>query len=428
MASHKQTNNRLASVKPGATIVLIGASQRMLVPSAIRAGYRPVVVDLFADWDTGQWRFSGESVKCIALSSFSEIKEIDLNALADVAILCGGVERRLELVRAIEDQVPLLGTPASKLHRFSKMSELLEEVRAVGFCVPDDFGGELSNKVHWLRKNESACGGFHIETVDSNDVKIAKSNSDQSYIQPRVVGPSFAALFETNQHSTGLVGVTHQLVGLDWLTNHDFGYCGSVGPCSKLLRSTQVESRNGTVSLQKHLLNLGEFVGAHLGLRGLWGCDFILSSQGGRKQLVVLDLNPRIPASAELFDAEQSVVARHIQACLGDSSYPATDSNCKDNERGWIEGKAILYNRTDTPIQITASVFGRLAKRFDQAFYGSTENGMTLADIPNVNTEIAPCHPILTIRIRERNTFENGQVGLMQQLRKAARDVEEALD
>lgn len=393
----------------------------MLVPSAIRAGIEPVVMDYFADWDVAQWRFEGRQVQSIRLNHFDEVRDHKWSSLADGTILGGGFEVDLDLVQRLASETNLLANGVPTIRRFQRMSQLLASVSRAGFDVPEMLSGCAPlDPANWLIKHEKGRGGFHVRRLQPSDMK--RGVDKKTYCQKFVKGTTYSALFcsfceeKPGRTKTNLVGITRQLNGVAWLLGSAFGYCGSIGPLHELLDSCRVQSRQGqNPTLRETLNQFGTKLGHSWGMQGIWGVDFILQQDDGRHRAHFVDVNPRIPASAELYDIETNILQLQLDAFqkTSVSAWDAPIPSC-------VEAKAIVFRaRNDAPLVVDRSRFDWLTSQVRQDFFLQPIEGTTLADIPNLGTVIQPGHPILTIRIRCRRNqpVEGMQQRLMRQLR-----------
>lgn len=393
-------------------LLMLGASVRSLMSSAVYSGFDVYGVDLFSDWDVGQmaveWpenRVFGEQVsrKELALGG------IDVGSF-DGTIVSGGFENQLTLVREIEQRGCLLGPRARDLAGLQDSVELMSNLHRRGIQTPASkrtLAGN-DNPENWIFKIDGACGGHGIRLANAED-KHAPSLSDSSYFQARIEGESVSALFVSmspgdeadSSRITRLLGVTRQMVGEQGCGAAPFCYCGSIGP----LRFSN--------AYRAEIEFVGKYIADDYRMAGVWGVDFIVNHQG----VWPIDINPRIPASAELFESSlqvaewgvRGIVELHVGACqataTGHRLAPAAELSIL-HPRGLVEGKAILFNRLETPLTISESVFWQFRKMYDPKFFRDRRLRFTLADIPRAGVVVPPGAPVLTIRIRSHNERE----------------------
>ena len=276
--------------------MIIGASTRAAAQSAHRAGYQPLCLDCFADEDLRQ---IADVIAC------DDYPARVMSALRDVP-LCpwmytGALENQPRLIAELAAARPLLGNGADSLRRardpFHLRSVLADaalpalELRTETDPPPRDR--------RWICKPRRSGAGRGVILWDEQ----AREPKEPHYFQRRAEGRNVSGLFISHTASVQLLGISEQLSG--WSPAHapPFAYCGSIAP--GVLAS----------HIRQRIRAIGEICGRACQLRGLFGIDFILEDDAP----LLLEINPRYPASAELFEsmARQSLVALHAAACEG---------------------------------------------------------------------------------------------------------------
>lgn len=390
-------------------LLIVGASVRPLLASAVRAGFDICAFDMFADWDAQQLlnrdsRHGGKVPHGTIqkIDRFEDIVCSDAITTCDAALICGGMENRNDLVCRIAEQMEVLGPSPEQLERIADPIGVFEKLAADGFQVPETKScrpGPEDNS-GWLRKLENSSGGLGVCRAESGVLNHWRRG--KAYFQQFIDGDSISALFVSSTDAHGeiqsrLLGVTQQLVGEKQFGADEFCYCGSIGPI-------QIAA-NHEVQIHK----MGRYVASHYGLKGIWGIDFISNSTG----CWPVDINPRITASAELFEALMlaysssmgGIVDLQVQSCRqhldSHASLATTRSVSLNGSRfPWVEGKAVLYNAGSASVQVNESLFSRLRSIVDLRFFETSEPGFSIADVPCPGQTIGKGHPILTLRVR----------------------------
>lgn len=410
-----------------ANLLIAGASVRAQVESALRAGLAVRAFDLFADRDArfliGEQADSRSSIS--RLKSFGDILGLEQEWTGcEVGITCGGIESRIELMQALEQRLQLLGPSSEGLGRLLdsvKVNQLLEhELGPDGVNVPRTIAYVESQleSGKWLCKKTGGSGGTGVEIVTAGDRPLEIFGG--RYVQEKIQGQSISVLYVSRcgRHAsssfgeaseTKVIGVTDQLVGEANLGAGPFQYCGSVGPFSldQKIGTSRIELGQSEM-LQVH--KIGEFLARQYHLVGVWGIDFIVNQAG----VWPVDVNARLTASAELYESRiasasgfKSVVDLHLKACGHEEGIARPDWDSLGlGGSGLVEGKAVLFNRIPKAIAIDDSLSDALMSQFDGGFFGSDRIGMTVADVPCSGQSIKPGHPILTIRVRCRDSEE----------------------
>ena len=339
------------------TLLIVGASGRAAAASAVRAGWQPVVIDLFADDDT---RAMGPVFPC-PMEEYPH----GFVALAEQIppgpwMYTGGLENDPEVVEEISRDRQLFGVGPEVLKRVRDPYELSKIVRMPRIVEPPGVGGPHRGEPGGsLRKPLRGAGGLGIRFAGELDIP-----SPEYYFQEFIPGPSYSALFLFSARGyPEVLGISSQLIGEWWLHAPPFHYCGNVGP---------LPTDNG---LSVELRRIGEAL-RPLGLRGLIGVDFMLID----REVVVLEVNPRYTASVELYErvSERSLLAEHID-CFADPGALPRAENCQPV---WtkIHGKAILY--ADRTFKVPSAHPWR---------------GPEFADIPMVGSVISAGQPVVTL-------------------------------
>jgi len=279
------------------TILIVAGSGRMLAQAAKHAGLKPLVIDLFADLDMQGYAEDFRQVKSLAEHDLAFVVDyfIERYAVAH-AIYGSGFECYPESLHYLSSRLILLGNDpdafAKQLDKpafFSTLDALNIPHPDVVFSAPDCVEG-------WLIKPMQGQGGVGIQRYDGGAVA-----DGLVYWQRFQAGASYSALFLADGQQVQVVGFNRQWpVGLS--ETQAFVFSGI--------------SNNADLSdAHKAVLTdwLKQMVPA-FGLKGLNSLDFI----HGDGCSYVLEINPRPPASMQLYD--QDLLGRHIQACMGTTS------------------------------------------------------------------------------------------------------------
>ena len=213
---------------------------------------------------------------------------------------------------------------------------------------------------------------------------------------------------ENNASATFSLGCTRQWLAADFAkqevdySTHEarpFAYRGSVGPLA-IAESVQ---------LQIH--QVANLLAQEFSIRGVWGIDFVLDADD---QVWAVDFNPRITASAELFESAvagstcrfQSVIDLHLSACR--SIRPSDQAEFKklaDDQADVLgvkdcETKRIVYFTGPDAVEIDQAKWEQLSRYHVPSFFQSNQTGASIADVPRLGDRIASGRPLLTLRSR----------------------------
>jgi predicted ATP-grasp superfamily ATP-dependent carboligase len=277
-------------------ILILATSGRALAQSAAASGYRVLVADCYADRETRQ---AASAWARIPFGADSEhwhhaITQLIGPELNSVGLVFGsGFENRPGLIEELSQQGILLGNTSQCIRllkdpgRFFPLLQKLEIPAPETRLIPPD------NLSGWLQKTIGGTGGHHV-------LAATTSTTINCYYQRRLKGQPGSVLFLTN-------GKEAQILGYNCLetaptSTASYRYGGV---------STPLELAPSICTLLQRYLN--DIVSA-IGLRGLNGLDFI---QGPAGEIQVLEINPRPPASLDLYQDLFNPFDAHIKACLG---------------------------------------------------------------------------------------------------------------
>jgi predicted ATP-grasp superfamily ATP-dependent carboligase len=362
-------------------ILLVGASVRALAESATRAGHDVIAADIFGDEDL---RAVCPACEVVPIDDYPAGLLPFIRRHPDIPrCYTGGLENDPALLRALEQSGPLWGNTAQvcSLIRdpFRWQTWLIDHQ----FQTPATRSADqlLSDPTRWLIKPRRGTGGTRVQFAHCRPPQ-----SDDFY-QEFVPGQAYSALFVGSPVGTLFLGVTRQILRQDLTVGPEetkpFAYAGSLGP----LPNDQDRDNK--------LRQLGNACASELGLRGVFGIDFIWNE----KQIWVIEINPRYTASSELFELAMgvSVFERHRQA-FDHASIDLTEPPSAIR----MMGKWIYYApcpaRLDRPLPT----------------WDETGGSYGCADRPAVGTYFQTNEPVFTLIQSAADTQPNHQDRLSQ--------------
>jgi predicted ATP-grasp superfamily ATP-dependent carboligase len=379
---------------PRPCVLILGASTRAASQSAIRAGLSPICADLFADLD---------------LRSCAQVLEV-LNypqglvaATAGVRdcpwMYTGGLENHPGLIARISQSRLLWGNGPDVLRRIRDPWQvrdwLLDADLAALRVWPRDSSPPAADGT-WMLKPRRGAAGRGIRVWEGPSTNCATLR-EAHYFQERSGGDPFSALYLAAPAQTNLLGVTRQLIGLKEVHAPPFAWCGTVTP---------VRLPEGIITTMRQV---GDILALRTGLRGLFGCDFLV--EGGEARLT--EVNPRYPASTELVEhvLQEPLLDWHRRVFEGAASFEVPPSFIAPPSGGApvggtaSVGKIVLYAHRD----IVAPDAARFVSH-PSPWLGSTLSHDTwlprVADIPAPGQAIARGHPICTLFARAPSESE----------------------
>lgn len=348
------------------TVVVVGASARAIGASAVRAGFEPYAIDLFADRDLA------------ALAPARRVDRGDFPANLEAAVAeappgpwlyTGPLENHPELIDRIARVRPLWGIRGASLRAVRDPFRVRDVLQRAGLACPEvrERPDGLPRDGSWLVKPLRSGGGIGIRTWRD----AGKVPNEEVVYQRRIVGPSFAALFLAGPGRCAWLGSTAQRLGR---LGDPFAYAGSVGPVAV------------ATELRTTLRRMGEVLRSAFALRGLFGIDYVLHD--GVPWPV--EINPRYTASAEVLERAKGRLYLGWHAAVFGAPRPGPSLP----RLSGVVGKAILF--AERECRFPAGLVWQAGKRtpFDWS---------ALADIPHPGEAFAPGDPIVTVFARGAN-------------------------
>lgn len=328
-------------------------------------------------------------------------------------IFTGGAENHPALFcPAVYGNALLTGPSVKSILRLLDPQELQFWFRRDGIETPPtifstDALVDLKSGQHdrWLRKNIRSGGGLQIAPWSAAEpVRFEKGD----YLQKRIDGPTVSGCFIAARSGGGAT----KSVLLGCCTQHHhpmqdkFLYHGSYG-----VTPLEDATRNS-------IAQIGSRIADRFDLVGVFGIDFIVSSQG----IYLLDINPRIPASAEIIeqtyatvDSDFTIVGAHLGACLR-SQVP---------DREYI-GRVLKLHR---------KVFSKRIVYWDRDFRLLIDGELMhpflqcgdFTDLPPVGSVVSPGQPLLTqhtaaSNVRQLPAMDREKNAQLQQIIQTAID------
>lgn len=400
-------------------LIILGASARAAAYSALRAGFQPWCIDLFADCDLSA------IAPAIQLNA-DEYPHGFVRIVAESApnapiIYTGGLENHPQVYLELAKLRPVWGylhpepfTASDSIRNPFALSRccanaglarpMSVNVDAASCRVAAETRLEAASTLPidgtWLCKPLSGAGGKAIAYWHGQPL----SQPEKYYFQQFQAGTPLAAVYVNVGDRTHFVGLTRQIIGASFLhATSPFSYCGTIGPLFCL---------KGT-PLHEQCVKTGETLARFDPcLRGLFGVDLIWDGE----RAYVIEVNPRYTASVEILELSNPTpvsLALHAQAFRPDSVEQTflsvgPDRNVRPNKLG----KAIYF----APQRLVFPDCGP----WDVNLTFDPERIPGYADIPTVGSVIEKEQPVLTF-------FESGldESAVEKQLQQIAMELDE---
>ena len=279
--------------------LIVAVSGRALAQSAARGGYRPVVLDLFADRDTREAATACRRVSVAGALRFepSAVLRAARTLARGAGLVYGsGFEGRTALLERLGRGRTVYGNTPTTVALVRDPARFFPLLRRLGIRYPTVRFTPPSGPGRWLVKAQGSAGGTRVQPAGSRPASTA------DYFQRFVAGDSRSVTFLADGRRARVLGFNRQ-----WTAptpNRPYLYGGAVGGLKPgaWLRN-EIEDALDALVLRT-------------GLVGLNGLDYILHDD----TWLVLELNPRPTATFELYDADYpgGLFHRHLRACEGE--------------------------------------------------------------------------------------------------------------
>jgi len=277
-------------------ILVFAQSGRFIAQSASQAGYRVWVADCFGDQDTLDIAERWQQLAPISQLSENRILDIlaNLSQGENCLLICGsGIEQHYPFLNNLAANITLLGNTAASIHTIKTPTLFFNLLKQLEISYPDTLFKPPKDTA-WLAKSSSGLGGIHIQYLE------ALQQTDDTYYQRYEAGISGSGLFIADGKQAQLLNINQQY--LQPCESSPFRLGGITSPWL----ISEHHQQDLTLAINKLTFAVG--------LYGVNSIDFIISTRG---ELLILELNPRISASAELVDCREALFQHHINACNG---------------------------------------------------------------------------------------------------------------
>ena len=310
----------MSDTRPPA-ILAAAFSARQIAASARLAGIDCLAVDFFGDADLRDHAARCEVLRGHYPDGFSGDELIA--ALARLAaddrplgfVYGAGFEDRPELLEAIAERWPILGTDPATARRLKDPESFETICREAGVAHPEIRRDRPADPAAFVSKKVGGCGGSHV--LHGNAAPAA-----DRYYQRFVEGRRVSMAFVAAAGRTAFLGYSSQWA--DPSPPEPFRYGGAVGPITV----------DGDADAAMRQAVAG--IAARLPLAGLCSADFVLGKAGA----VLLEINARAGATMDVFDdPARPLIALHLAALRGElpETEPRALAEIRASGLAWAE-------------------------------------------------------------------------------------------
>lgn len=274
-----------------------------------------------------------------------------------------GFEASSELLDAINPLVPVIGNTSQVLRNLKRPRQFFMLLDVLGIPHPEVSFRPLENSAGWLYKQGGGSGGTHIRKALPLPGIAPQSGH---YFQREVEGIPVSLLFAANGSQAREIGFN--VLWMSPAAGMPYRYGGAASHAV-----LPQDARARLVQIAQQITNA-------VGLRGINSLDAVVLDD----EVYVLEVNPRLTATFDLYQPSRSVGANlfslHLQACSG-------------NIGNWPElaGTARAHHVAYAPYALRLPAEAAWPE--------------WVADIPAPGSLVAAGHPICTI-LAEGDTAE----------------------
>lgn len=367
--------------------LIVGASIRALMESAVESGYPIMGIDFFGDLDTRRCGKTVGIVNDLGLApTVKDLLQVARGLTCQGLVYASGPENHPEELTFWEERGLLYGNGVSALMQVRDPWQLRQALSEIGIAMPEFYrveqwsSDEAGEK--WLLKPLNRGGGHGIAELPQEKAAaraLISSLGDPSryIVQKYISGIPASVTFLADGRQAVVLGTSRQLTGIQG--SQPFIYAGNIVPFD-------ISFLPGLRTFEEDLIRISKHLASAFGLRGVNTLDFIVNSSG----IWVLELNPRWSASVELIEKRRGerLFSHHIAACKakGQNQFPSSGDNRKSVHKHGMQGfwgKSIVYAQSS--FQVTADL--------DMQYL----YGQGVRDIPPAGTRLESGQPICTV-------------------------------
>ncbi len=314
--------------------LVVATSGRAIAQGLTTLGHNVAVVDGFADSDTVAVATEYKKVKRAqhgldqkevlqAITSLQAKKSFD-GLFYDAAL-----ESNPDLLDKI-DVTPLFGNASQTLRKCKNPKTFFPALDQHSILYPEVLFSPAIKPTEsnaWLVKDAWSSGGLGVSTLNQ-----VKNFSDNIYLQKKIDGNSFSLTFLANGDDMFALGF-NALWCEQLASNLSYVYAGAI---NKVNLASDIQ--NTALKYASEMVKEFELV-------GLNSIDFISADSA----VYVLEVNPRIPATYELYETKQgNLMSQHIDVC-STGSLPTLE------DQSFLRAHAIVYAPTDIKVSESMS-------------------------------------------------------------------------
>lgn len=232
------------------------------------------------------------------------LHDIDLSVFVGF-VYGSGFEAQPALLNNIAERLPLIGNRAEVVKNVKNPVTFFATLQQLHMHYPTVSMSPVNHINGMLMKSVGGSGGSHIQQQDAATITLKGAN----YWQQKIDGNAVSLLFLADTLAIEPIGFNLQWVSA--ATHAPYRYGGAVG------------NADVSATVKSQLLTAANKLTQAFGLRGLNSLDAIVQLDATTEQVYVLEINPRLSATLDLYTLlAPQVFEKHIQTSLGQALLP----------------------------------------------------------------------------------------------------------
>lgn len=271
-------------------VLLCGASVRASAEILVNAGAQVWCTDLFHDRDLIELIERSGGRLLPRLQDLKSVPEVLEPICPSIPVICaGGLENEPEALERIEASRRLIG-PSAAATRLLRDPSWLQSILSTSEVRFAESSTQAPVRTEgWLIKPLRSAAGQGIRLLPPDSEGTVAADPSLHFYQRNQEGSPFSVVVACIAGRVEVFAAALQLCGWNSLTAAEYEWCGVVGPFQLPdLLAQQIRDAAGLLARNS-------------GAEGVWGIDMMLTGEGA----VVLEVNPRVPASCWLYDSKQ---------------------------------------------------------------------------------------------------------------------------
>jgi methenyltetrahydromethanopterin cyclohydrolase len=287
----------------------------MLAQAAHKAGIKPLVLDVFSDLDTQQYAADFKRISELTIDRLTPALDYFVQHYGVTQVVYGsGFEQHPDSLRYLASRFTLLGNSPETFDLLHDKPRFFTTLKQLNIPYPETVFVTPNNKDNWLIKPLRGQGGVGIQRFRNTSQDLPAD----VYWQKYQAGSQHSVLFLADGQHLQIIGFNTQ-----W-TAHDYSFPRAAWECSNgAPRHVDIRiCSDNKEFIFAGIINHCPLADAHktqitnwltklvpaFALTGLNSLDFIHTNGNS----TVLEINPRPPASMQLYDAD--LFRRHLMA------------------------------------------------------------------------------------------------------------------